>query len=61
MSYANILNDYAFKYVFGENDELTNEALKCLLSVFLSRKVKNRVVKNPEINKFNKKMNTKWI
>ena len=56
MRYANILNDYAFKFVFGEDNELANAALKGLVSVFLGQEVKSVIVKNPEIMKSSKKM-----
>ena len=40
MRSANLLNDFAFKYVFGEDCKEANDALKSLLTVFLERKVK---------------------
>ena len=49
MRSANLLNDFAFKYVFGEDCKEANDALKSLLSVFLERKVNSVVVKNSEI------------
>ena len=59
MRSANLLNDFAFKYVFGEdckeaND--ANDALKSLLTVFLERKVNHVVVKNSEMVKDYTKM-----
>ena len=39
MRYANLLNDYAFKYVFGQDCKEANDALKALLTVFLDKKV----------------------
>ena len=56
MRNANILNDYAFKFVFGEDDKLANDALKGVITVFLERNVKSVVVKNPEMPKSGKKM-----
>jgi len=35
MRSANLLNDFAFKYVFGEDCKEANDALKSLLTVFL--------------------------
>ena len=49
MRSANLLNDFAFKYVFGEDCKEANDALKSLLTVFLERKVNSVVVKNSEI------------
>ena len=46
MRSANLLNDFAFKYVFGEDCKEANDALKSLLTVFLKRKVNHVVVKN---------------
>ena len=43
---ANLLNDFAFKYVFGEDCKEANDALKSLLTVFLERKVVNVHVTN---------------
>ena len=56
MRSANLLNDFAFKYVFGEDCKEANDALKSLLSVFLERKVNSVVVKNSEIVKDYSKM-----
>ena len=39
MRSANLLNDFAFKYVFGEDCKEANDALISLLTVFLERKV----------------------
>ena len=38
MRSANLLNDFAFKYVFGKDCKEANDALKSLLTVFLERK-----------------------
>ena len=56
MRSANLLNDFAFKYVFGEDCKEANDALKSLLTVFLERKVNSVVVKNSEIVKDFSKM-----
>ena len=56
MRSANLLNDFAFKYVFGEDCKETNDALKSLLTVFLERKVNYVVVKNSEMVKDYSKM-----
>ena len=56
MRSANLLNDFAFKYVFGEDCEEANDALKSLLTVFLERSVNKVVVKNSEIVKDYSKM-----
>ena len=56
MRSANLLNDFAFKYVFGEDCKEANDALKSLLMVFLERKVNKVVVKNSEIVKDFSKM-----
>ena len=54
--YANLLNDFDFKYVFGEDLKEANDALKSLLTVFLERKVNKVVVKNSELVKDFSKM-----
>ncbi len=41
MRSANLLNDFAFKYVFGEDCKEANDALKSLLTVLLERVIKN--------------------
>ena len=46
MRSANLLNVFAFKYVFGEGCKEANDALKSLLTVFLERKVVNVHVTN---------------
>ena len=51
MRSANLLNDFAFKYVFGEDCKEANDALKSLLTVFLERSVNKVVVKNSEMVK----------
>ena len=56
MRNANLLNDFAFKYVFGEDCKEANDALKSLLTVFLERSVNKVVVKNSEIVKDFSKM-----
>ena len=56
MRSANLLNDFAFKYVFGEDCKEANDALKSLLTVFLERKVEHVVVKNSEMVKGYTKM-----
>ena len=56
MRSANLLNDFVFKYVFGEDCKEANDALKSLLTVFLERKVNHVVVKNSEMVKDYSKM-----
>ena len=56
MRSANLLNDFAFKYVFGKDCKEANDALKSLLTVFLERKVHHVVVKNSEMVKDYSKM-----
>ncbi len=56
MRSANLLNDFAFKYVFGEDCKEANDALKSLLTVFLERNVNHVVVKNSEMVKDFSKM-----
>ena len=56
MRSANLLNDFTFKYVFGEDCKEANDALKSLLTVFLERKVNHVVVKNSEMVKDFSKM-----
>ncbi len=56
MRNANLLNDFAFKYVFGEDCKEANDALKSLLTVFLERSVNKVVVKNSEMVKDYSKM-----
>ena len=46
MRSANLLNVFAFKYVFGEDCKEANDALKSLLTVFLEGKVVNVHVTN---------------
>ena len=53
---ANLLNDFAFKYVFGEDCKEANDALKSLLTVFLERSVNKVVVQNSEMVKDYSKM-----
>ena len=61
MRSANLLNDFAFKYVFGEDCKEANDALKSLLTVFLERSVNRVVVKNSEIVKDYSKMKSPRI
>ena len=62
MRSANLLNDFAFKYVFGEDCKEANDVLKSLLTVFLERKVHHVVVKNSEMVKdFSKMKIQDWI
>lgn len=56
MRSADILNDYAFKFVFGADDQDANNALKGLLSVFLEKPVASVIVKNSELVKNNRRM-----
>ncbi len=56
MRSVNLLNDFAFKYVFGEDYKEANDALKSLLTVFLERSVNKVVVKNSEMVKDYSKM-----
>ena len=56
MRSANLLNDFSFKYVFGEDCKEANDALKSLLTVFLERSVNKVVVKNSEMVKDYSKM-----
>ena len=56
MRSANLLNAFAFKYVFGEDCKETNDVLKSLLTVFLERSVNHVVVKNSEMVKDYSKM-----
>ena len=56
MRSANLLNDFTFKYVFGEDCKEANDALKSLLTVFLERSVNKVVVKNSEMVKDYSKM-----
>lgn len=46
MRSTNLLNNFAFKYMFGEDCKEANDALKSLLTVFLERKVVNVHVTN---------------
>lgn len=45
MRNANLLNDFAFKYVFGEDCKEANDTLKSLLTIFLERKVISRCLR----------------
>ena len=56
MRSANLLNDFAFKYIFGEDCKEANDALKSLLTSFLERNVNRVVVKNSETVKDFSKM-----
>ena len=55
-SYRSLLNDFAFKYVFGADTKESNEALKGLLEVYLNLKIKQLEIKNPEMTKNIEKM-----
>ena len=56
MRNANLLIDFAFKYVFGEDCKEANDALKSLLTVFSERKVHHVDVNNSEMVKDYSKM-----
>ena len=56
MRRENLLNDFAFKYVFGKDCKEANDALKSLFTVFLERKVHHVVVKKSEMVKDYSKM-----
>ena len=56
MRSENLLNDFAFKYVFGKDCKEFNDALTSLLTIFLERKVHHVVVKNSEMVKDYSKM-----
>ena len=56
MRSANLLNDFAFKYVFGEDCKEANDALKSLLTVFFRTESDSVVVKNSEMVKDYSKM-----
>ena len=56
MRKANLLNDYAFKYVFGAGTKEANAALKGLIQVFLEKEVSRVVIKNSELYKDQEKM-----
>lgn len=49
MSKPNLLNDLAFKFVFGQDTKEANQALKGILEVFLNQKIHKVQVKNPEL------------
>ncbi len=46
-----LLNDFVFKYVFGEDTEDSNRALKALLETYLKQQIKELRAKNPELTK----------
>ena len=46
MRSANLLNDFAFKYVFGEDCKEVNDALNSCLTVILEKKVKQSLSKS---------------
>ena len=46
-----LVNDFAFKYVFGADTKDSNNALKAILETFLERKIDRLQVKNPELVK----------
>ena len=54
--YKSLLNDFAFKYVFGAGTKESNAALKAMLEVFLDCKIQNVQIKNPELTKNLKNM-----
>ena len=56
MRNTNLLNDYAFKYVFGQDCKEARQALIALLRVFLERKVRFVKIKNSEMFKNVKSM-----
>ena len=56
MRSASLLDDFDFKYIFGEDCKEANDALKSLLTVFLERNVNRVVVKNSEMVKDFSKM-----
>lgn len=49
MSKPNLLNDLAFKFVFGQDTKEPNQALKGILEVFLNQKIHKVQVKNPKL------------
>ena len=51
MYMPNLMNDFAFKYVFGADTIESNNALKGLLETFLERKIVSVQLKNPELTK----------
>ena len=55
MRSANLLNDFAFKYVFGEDCKEANDALKSLASLQSSP---NTYLKAKSFNKFALRMST---
>ncbi len=55
-SYRSLLNDFAFKYVFGADTKESNEALKGVLEIYLNMKIKDLKIKNPEMTKNIEKM-----
>ncbi len=50
-SYRSLLNDFAFKYVFGADTKDSNEALKGLLEIYLGFQIHHLQIKNPEMTK----------
>ncbi len=50
-SYRSLLNDFAFKYVFGADTKESNEALKGILEIYLNMNIKQLKIKNPEMTK----------
>lgn len=50
-SYQSLLNDFAFKYVFGKESKEANEALKALLEVYLDLQIRRVKIKYPEMSK----------
>ncbi len=47
----NLLNDFVFKYVFGEDTKDSNEVLKLLLEAYLKETVRELKIKNPALTK----------
>ncbi len=50
-SYQSLLNDFAFKYVFGKESKEANEALRVLLEVYLDLKIRRVKIIYPEMSK----------
>lgn len=50
-SYQSLLNDFAFKYIFGKESKEANEALKALLELYLDLQIRRVKIKYPEMSK----------
>lgn len=50
-SYQSLLNNFAFKYVFGKEAQEADEALKAILEVYLDLNIRRIRIKNPEMSK----------